>query len=83
MHHPKAEAANKNPYGYGKGVIWPYGKENWCNLEGRYLHIVADMNNLMTQFGQINANICTLGVFGTKYVRDGAALTASITLYQG
>ena len=23
--------------------IWNYGKEVWCNLEGRYMHIVADL----------------------------------------
>ena len=28
----------------GVGKVWPFGKENWCNLEGRYLHLVADMS---------------------------------------
>ena len=23
--------------------MWNYGKEVWCNLEGRYMHIVADL----------------------------------------
>ena len=31
-----------NPLGKGVGKAWPYGAENWCNLEGRYLHLVAD-----------------------------------------
>ena len=22
---------------------WNYGKEAWCNLEGRYLHVVANL----------------------------------------
>lgn len=26
--------------------IWNYGKEVWCNLEGRYIHIVADLSHL-------------------------------------
>ena len=31
-----------NPYNQGAGMVWPFGKENWCNLEGRYMHMVAD-----------------------------------------
>ena len=27
--------------------IWNYGKEVWCNLEGRYMHIVADLSHLV------------------------------------
>ena len=23
-----------DPFGQGVGMVWPYGKENWCNLEG-------------------------------------------------
>ena len=23
-------------------LVWAYGKEIWCNMEGRYTHIVAD-----------------------------------------
>ena len=26
--------------------VWNYGKEVWCNLEGRYMHIVADLSHL-------------------------------------
>ena len=26
--------------------IWNFGKEVWCNLEGRYMHIVADLAHL-------------------------------------
>ena len=26
--------------------IWNFGKEVWCNLEGRYMHIVADLSHL-------------------------------------
>lgn len=35
---------NEDVFSLGIGVVWPYGKENWCNLEGRYLHMVADMS---------------------------------------
>ena len=26
---------------------WTYGKEVWCNLEGRYTHIIADLGHLL------------------------------------
>ena len=48
--------------------IWNYGKEVWCNLEGRYMHIVADMNHLAGQ-GYTMA-LCSVGIMGTQYVRD-------------
>ena len=28
-------------------TFWTYGKEVWCNLEGRYMHIVADLSHLL------------------------------------
>ena len=42
--------------GYGgdnvnDGKAWTYGKEVWCNLEGRYMHIVADLNHLQDTYG--------------------------------
>ena len=33
-----------DPFGQGTGMVWPYGAENWCNLEGSYLHFVADLS---------------------------------------
>ena len=27
-------------------TIWNFGQETWCNLEGRYMHIVADLVHL-------------------------------------
>ena len=61
-------------------MVWPYGAENWCNLEGSYLHFVADLSHLMTDYGSFTTSICTLGVFGTKYVRDGDLLPATIEI---
>ena len=29
------------------GKAWRYGKEVFCNLEGRYMHIIADLSYLM------------------------------------
>ena len=53
----------------GLGMIWPFGAEHWCNLEGQYLHIVSDMSLYADQ--NYETSICSLGVIGTRYVRDG------------
>ena len=50
--------------------IWNYGKEVWCNLEGRYIHIVADLRHLEGQ--DYNMELCSVGVMGTQYVREEA-----------
>ena len=63
--------------------MWPYGKENWCNLEGTYLHYVADLNHLATSYTNCETSICTVGVFGTRYVRDGDPLPGTIEVAQG
>ena len=45
--------------------------ENWCNLEGQYMHMVA---NLSDQVGSAldadTISVCTVGVWGTKYYRN-------------
>ena len=64
-------------------MVWPYGKENWCNLEGAYLHFVADLSHLMPSPGSFTTSICTVGVFGTRYVRDGDPLPSSLEVAQG
>ena len=33
-------------YSTPRSNLWNYGKEIWCNLEGRYVHIVADLSHL-------------------------------------
>ena len=30
--------------------VWNFGKEVWCNLEGRYMHIVADLAHLELEY---------------------------------
>ena len=45
---------------------WKYGVEAWCNLEGRYVTIEADLTSLV---GDYEMTICNLGVFGTIYER--------------
>ena len=53
-------------------MTWPFGAENWCNLEGAYLYIVSDMAHLAKK--DYETSICSLGVIGTRYVRDGESL---------
>ena len=48
--------------------IWNYGKEVWCNLEGRYMHIVADLQHLAGQ--NYSMELCSIGIMGTQYIRD-------------
>ena len=55
----------------GTGYIWPFGMENWCNLEGKYLHIVADMSAYTSSAADSDeVSVCSLSIYGTKYVRD-------------
>ena len=61
-------------------MAWPYGAENWCNLEGKYLHYVAELSQVLADHGSITASICSVGIFGTKYVRDGSPLPSSIEI---
>ena len=54
--------------GFKHNDIWNYGKEAWCNLEGRYLHIIADLSHIAEE--DYNLNVCSVGIMGTQYVRD-------------
>ena len=57
--------------------------ENWVNLEGKFVHLVADMSKYTawTSYTE-NVSVCTLGIFGTKYVRS-ETLQSAITLTVG
>ena len=62
-------------------MVWPFGKEDWCNMKGRYFHMVADMS----QYESIAADsdivsVCSVGVYGTKYVRNGDPVITSIEI---
>ena len=59
------------PKVYGPSIIdvWNYGKESWCNLEGRYIHIVADLSGYTAIPNAADMGICNLGIMGTKYAR--------------
>ena len=60
--------------------MWRYGKEAWCNLEGRYIHIVANLTHLSTQSYEMT--ICTFAVFGTQYGRN-STVPASLEIAAG
>ena len=36
-------------------IAWTYGKEVWCNLEGRYMYIIADLSHLV---GSYTMSLC-------------------------
>ena len=54
--------------------MWNYGIEIWCNLEGQYTSIVADLTDLSGQSYEMS--ICNLGVMGTEYVRVNSVLSS-------
>ena len=59
---------------------WKYGHEQWCNKEGRYLHLVADLAH---QSGDtFTQSLCSLAVLGTIYKRE-SELAPSLFVQQG
>ena len=66
------------------GKVWPFGKENWCNMQGRYLHLVADMSqHVSTAADSDEVSVCSVGIFGTKYVRNGEPLPEVVEVTKG
>ena len=57
-----------NYHTWDSSTVWNYGKEIWCNMAGRYLHIVADLSHLSGS--SYSMTICSVGVMGTQYLRD-------------
>ena len=45
---------------------WKYGKEIWCNMQGQYTTIVADLSELA---GDYEMSLCNVGIMGTQYYR--------------
>lgn len=62
--------------------MWKYGIEKFCNLEGQFIHIVGDLSHLADRSLYMQS-ICSLGVMGTKYVREGDPLPETIELALG
>ena len=52
----------------GPGNLWNYGAEIWCNTEGQYVSIVADLELISSQ--PYTMTICSLGLMGVEYVRS-------------
>ena len=48
--------------------LWNYGIEKWCNMEGQYMTVVADLAHLRGQTYEMS--ICSIGVMGVEYIRD-------------
>ena len=48
------------------GDVWTYGIEVWCNLEGQYVHIVADLSHLVPPY---TMSLCSVGIMGTSFER--------------
>ena len=69
--------------------MWNFGYEAWCNLEGQYVTIVADLSPILSAtsidarpFTTYEMKICSLGVMGTKYIRS-SAITDNLTIAAG
>ena len=72
-----------DPFGKGRGYVWPFGLEKWVNLEGKFMHLVADMSAYTgTAADSDTVSVCTLSIFGTKYVRDDP-LPTTISVISG
>ena len=72
--------ADSGTYGYIYDSIsyawrWQFGVEAWCNLEGRYTHIVADFSRITSSY---QVSLCSIGVMGTKYDRSSTVVTSHI-----
>ena len=62
-----------------EGYVWNYGFEKFCNLEGRYTHIVADLSHLTDPF---TISLCSVGIMGTQYTRS-ISLASTIQVNAG
>ena len=51
-------------------------------MQGRYTHIVKDFTSIYDDKGYYWASICSVGVMGTKYVRNGVVV-ALVTVVEG
>ena len=58
-------SSNPSDFSASYSTIWNYGKEVWCNKEGRYTTIEFDYTHLSG--GSYELSICSVGLFGTAY----------------
>lgn len=59
-------------------TMWNYGVEAWCNLEGQYMTIAADLSHLHGQ--SYKMSICSLGIMGAEY-RRSVGIQSAITVH--
>lgn len=64
------DSSNYQTWSYNGNTVWKFGEELWCNLEGRYMHIIADLSHRAEL--EYNLSLVTVGIMGTQYVRDSA-----------
>ena len=69
-----------DPFGRGSGIVHKNGGETWCNLQGKYFHLVADESALKGLGYEIS--ICNLSLIGTKYGRS-EEIPTQIDVLQG
>ena len=53
-----------NSQAYDNQRVWKYGREHWCNLQGRYMTVVGDLSHLT---GAYEMSLCNVAIMGTKY----------------
>ena len=70
---------DKRTESHTPGYVWTYGIEVWCNMQGQYVTIVADLSHLTAPY---EMSLCSLGVMGASYTRD-ESLPEVIEIYQG
>lgn len=79
-------ATNSGYYAYDpafpENSEWRYISETWCNLQGRYTHIVKDYTSIYPLSLFYEVSLCSVGVMGTKYVRD-TAVTPTVAVVEG
>ena len=60
--------------------VWTFGIEKWCNMEGQYVHIIADLSHLANT--PYIMSLCSVGIMGTSFERN-EPLTDHTELAQG
>ena len=63
-----------NGQSYPNQQVWKYGGEHWCNMQGRYTTIVADLSHLV---GAYEMSLCNVAIMGTKYAPSTANPTSA------
>ena len=59
-------------YGDTNSKQFQFGKEVWCNLEGRYMSIVANFTDVDSTDTDYTISLCHVAVMGTEYIRNGS-----------